>query len=291
MSNRRFLLLIVAVSLGAVIILGGFNLFILTPAFTDLIVEKNETKAVKIAQHLLETFSDIGLNPESDSTSPVFKQLVAIAVNDFRLMKLKIFAADGRTVFSTSAAEIGVVNGHDYFRDRVARGEIFTKLVDRDTNSLENQLVSADVVETYVPIMENGKFHGAFEIYLDVTKEHQKLHALLFRMHLSMAILSTLLLGIVLFIARKADLSFIEQEKAEAEKKNLIAELRKALEEVKTLRGIIPICTYCKKIRDDEGMWNKLEAYIHEHSEAKFSHGICPECFAEQMEKLAAEEP
>jgi len=61
----------------------------------------------------------------------------------------------------------------------------------------------------------------------------------------------------------------------------LIAEkekLLKALEEIEVLRGIIPICSYCKQIRDDQGSWNKLEEYIQNHSGAEFSHGICPEC-------------
>lgn len=55
-------------------------------------------------------------------------------------------------------------------------------------------------------------------------------------------------------------------------------DLLTALEEVKTLQGIIPICSSCKKIRDDQGIWNQIEAYISTHSEAEFSHGICPEC-------------
>jgi len=53
---------------------------------------------------------------------------------------------------------------------------------------------------------------------------------------------------------------------------------RKARDDIKTLEGIIPICSYCKNIRDDEGSWKQLEAYIYNHSEAKFSHGICPNC-------------
>jgi len=56
------------------------------------------------------------------------------------------------------------------------------------------------------------------------------------------------------------------------------AELRQALSEVKTLSGFLPICASCKKIRDDNGYWNQIEAYISEHSDAEFSHGICPEC-------------
>jgi hypothetical protein len=58
--------------------------------------------------------------------------------------------------------------------------------------------------------------------------------------------------------------------------------LRDALSQIKTLSGLIPICASCKKIRDDKGYWNQLEAFIQEHSEAEFSHGICPDC----MKKL-----
>lgn len=64
----------------------------------------------------------------------------------------------------------------------------------------------------------------------------------------------------------------------EEERERLIHELQDALAQVKTLRGLLPICASCKKIRDDEGYWNKLETYIQKHSEAEFSHGICPEC-------------
>ena len=58
----------------------------------------------------------------------------------------------------------------------------------------------------------------------------------------------------------------------------LNSDLQSALDEIKTLRGIIPICSHCKKIRDDDDSWQRIEKYIGEHSEAEFSHGICPEC-------------
>jgi PAS domain S-box-containing protein len=69
-----------------------------------------------------------------------------------------------------------------------------------------------------------------------------------------------------------------ERKWAEEEREKLIVQLQKALAEVKTLKGIFPICASCKKIRDDEGYWNQIEAYISERSDAEFSHGICPEC-------------
>ena len=65
------------------------------------------------------------------------------------------------------------------------------------------------------------------------------------------------------------------------ENESLIQELKNALAQVKTLGGLLPICSHCKKIRDDKGYWNQIEAYLHEHSDADFSHSICPECFKE----------
>lgn len=69
-----------------------------------------------------------------------------------------------------------------------------------------------------------------------------------------------------------------EQNRIEKEREKLIDELQNALAEIKTLKGIVPICSNCKKIRDDEGYWNILESYIQQHSDASFSHSICPEC-------------
>jgi len=63
-----------------------------------------------------------------------------------------------------------------------------------------------------------------------------------------------------------------------AAKKKLIEELEDAMAEIKTLKGIVPICSGCKKIRNDHGFWNHLEVFIEEHSQASFSHGLCPEC-------------
>ena len=69
-----------------------------------------------------------------------------------------------------------------------------------------------------------------------------------------------------------------ERKQAEKEKDRLLSELKDALDKVKTLSGFLPICSHCKNIRDDKGYWNQIESYIHKHSEAEFSHGICPEC-------------
>jgi PAS domain S-box-containing protein len=73
---------------------------------------------------------------------------------------------------------------------------------------------------------------------------------------------------------------------AEADRERLIVELQKALAEVNTLSGLIPICSACKKIRDDKGYWQQIELYIKERSDAEFTHGICPDCSKELEKEL-----
>lgn len=69
-----------------------------------------------------------------------------------------------------------------------------------------------------------------------------------------------------------------ERIKAEQEREKLIHELQEAMEKIKTLKGLVPICMHCKNIRNDKGFWEKVETYVQEHSDAQFSHGICPSC-------------
>lgn len=62
------------------------------------------------------------------------------------------------------------------------------------------------------------------------------------------------------------------------ERKQAEKALKQAFDEIRTLRGIVPICASCKKIRDDKGFWSQVEVYVQKHTEAEFSHGICPDC-------------
>ncbi len=77
------------------------------------------------------------------------------------------------------------------------------------------------------------------------------------------------------------------RKKAENEREEIINRLQSALAEIKTLRGIVPICASCKKIRDDQGFWNQVEAYVAQHTEASFSHSLCPDCFRTLYPEMA----
>lgn len=69
-----------------------------------------------------------------------------------------------------------------------------------------------------------------------------------------------------------------ERKLVEKDRERLIRELQDALSEIKTLSGLIPICASCRRVRDDKGYWSQIEAYIRDHSEVDFSHGLCPDC-------------
>jgi PAS domain S-box-containing protein len=72
----------------------------------------------------------------------------------------------------------------------------------------------------------------------------------------------------------------------EMDRENLIRQIQDSLQNIKTLRGLIPICSSCKKIRDDEGYWHMVEEYVGKHSQAEFSHGICPECSKRLLDEM-----
>ncbi|MEI7997772.1 MAG: PAS domain S-box protein [Methylococcaceae bacterium] len=89
-------------------------------------------------------------------------------------------------------------------------------------------------------------------------------------------------MNIYVFGSRDVTLRKQAEEVLEEERRRL----QLALEEVRTLRGIVPICSYCKKIRDDEGYWSQVEHYVSDHTEAQFSHAICPVCYEKIMKEL-----
>jgi K+-sensing histidine kinase KdpD len=99
------------------------------------------------------------------------------------------------------------------------------------------------------------------------------------------AVLYFVICSVVLILSRRARLALGHERAARLglqqhikEREKLVGELKAALAEVKTLTGLLPICSHCKKIRDDRGYWSQIELYLREHSNANFTHSICPEC-------------
>lgn len=92
-------------------------------------------------------------------------------------------------------------------------------------------------------------------------------------------------IGVTALLAMAFAAVVSERNRIEAKREGLLQELQNAQEHIKALRGLLPMCASCKKVRDDEGYWDYVENYIHAHSEATITHGICPDC----MQKLYAQ--
>ncbi len=97
---------------------------------------------------------------------------------------------------------------------------------------------------------------------------------------IGLAISVCMLAGVALISPMFKAIKLAEKQVRESvrEKETIIAELNEALANVKILRGLIPICSSCKRIRNDQGYWQQVETYLREHSDARFTHGFCPEC-------------
>jgi len=93
--------------------------------------------------------------------------------------------------------------------------------------------------------------------------------------------------GVNLALGCLTDVS--KEMEVEARCERLIAHLRQSLSQIKTLEGLLPICADCKKVRDDKGYWNQIEDYIRNHTQARFSHGICPDCARRLYPELYAQ--
>jgi signal transduction histidine kinase len=94
-------------------------------------------------------------------------------------MSLKVFSPTGEVVFSDDPNEVGEINQNTYFQEFVAKGEVFAMVVPKDSDSLEGRKVTSDVLETYVPLMNDRRFLGAFEIYYDITGRRKQLNRLI----------------------------------------------------------------------------------------------------------------
>lgn len=109
------------------------------------------------------------------------------------------------------------------------------------------------------------------------------------------ALLDALLLVIIIFpamyflVLKPMRANIAARQQAAEQQARLVIELQKALTEVKTLSGMLPICSSCKKIRDDQGYWNQIEKYFSTHSEVNFTHGICPDCVKKLYPEFADE--
>ena len=195
---RNILILIVII----IIALMSYNIFLITPSFTKLLIDTMETDAVRITRHLASTML-ISETKEIGKGSLNNQQLKEVdqIKEDFELMNLKVFSPSGEVVFSADPKEVGEINQKEYFHDIVAKGRVYATVVPKDKESLEGRKVTSDVLETYVPLMNEGKFLGALEIYYDITDRKKELDKLISQSStMTLMFASGLLITIILIL-------------------------------------------------------------------------------------------
>jgi PAS domain S-box-containing protein len=405
MPASPFLTVALAISIITIVLFPLYAVFIEYPSFEKHIAESTTQEAIRIAKVLSSVLIEDQVELRADRLPKAFLKHIQELRHDARILKLKIFSPSGTVVYSTDPDEIGRINEDDYFKRVVTTGSTRVQEIPKNKPTLERQTLPADVIETYVPIMQEKKMVGVFEIYYDISAEKDRLRALVSRSTAALIAVAAILLLVLGLILRRAGRMARERQQAEAAlieseeryrtlfehagdaifildsegsntggivaanhaaaamhgfsvdelrqmkitdldtsesakgaagmvrrildgewikaelshrrkdgsefpvevsagplelggrkfilavdrditqrrqtetvRENLIQDLKDAFEKIKTLKGLLPICSSCKKIRDDKGYWNQIEEYIGTHTDAEFTHGICPDC-------------
>lgn len=199
-------------------------ILVIFPAFQKLLIEYTEDEAVRLARHLSSTaIDDNRLKPVLD-----YRKEIENLTDEFNLEKLKIFSPNGVILYSSDRENIGKINSHEYFHKTVARGGVYSKIVSRHSKSLEGRILEADVVETYVPIMADGEFLGAIEIYYDITDRKDRQAMLIARFSGVIVIISLMLAMVFLKVFHRAGRIIDERNEVEEQlrsHKNRLEEL------------------------------------------------------------------
>lgn len=184
------------------------------PTFTKMIIKNTEEEVRKVAslithipQNKFELFS--GSLP-----TKLTSELLNIS-RELGLIKLNIFSTSGETIYSTDSKDIGITHPDRHFREIVSKGNVYTKVKMKDAKSLEGQIITTDVVETYVPITKNDAVIGVLEIYYDITEKKEKLDKLLFSSQAVLSILAISLLGAMMIVLFRAAQDVARRHQAE----------------------------------------------------------------------------
>ena len=270
--SRLLRLFTISCILSGVIILAlvGVSIYAI---LTYFILSEAETDAASLGRALLEqemkTFirSDLegGTHIIIDEKEfPSFDRSVQRSLVFSQVFKIKIYSQDRKIAYSTDREIIGRNSPENEGLDRALRGEVVSVLQSgRDVWDLDDeQRLDLDMVEAYLPIRDkNNKVVGAFEIYMDVSSYQTGIKKLLAASLGALFIILSCIFGTLIYFMRQSTKTIYSRT-----------------QELRILSGLLPICSFCKKIRNKKDEWELLETYITARSESKFTHGVCPEC-------------
>lgn len=213
--NNSLLRNIFGITIVILVVFPVFCVYFIFPQFIKQLTLSNEDAAVRAGIHLKNNILNKTTQLTKQSLSSDLIHEFLTTKKDLNLEKIKLFSNSGEIIFSTDPADIGEFNTHEYFHTHVAKGKVLTKVVKERTTTLENQLLDVEVVETYVPIIFNGTFIGAVEIYYDITENKAAFTRLLDRLRHTILIFAGIILAVVLSIILKASQNSIERDLAD----------------------------------------------------------------------------
>lgn len=202
-------------SLAITVFLPGHEYFVIHPSYQKLSTEVTESEAVRYASYMVRTLGLEGKFLTKENLPAGLEKSLQPVGRDKQLLKLRIFSAQGEIIFSTRPDEIGTINEKDYFREVVAKGGVYSKVVQKNQKTAEGAVAQIDIVETYVPFMVEGGFGGAIEVYYDVTDKVGQVKALSFRSLFTTMLLSLIFMVAIYIALYRAYVSFKERDSAE----------------------------------------------------------------------------
>ncbi|MFO7606648.1 MAG: ATP-binding protein [Desulfurivibrionaceae bacterium] len=274
---RAFRLLVFLI----ITILPLYSVFIMTPLFTDLIFGNLETSAINSARHLSRMI--VG-NPGITAAS-IPSELGEESrkfLNDFKILKIKIFSVDGTVVFSTTPENLGETYPDAGFWEKIANGSSYSKIVKEKNLSVDNESFQHDVIETYYPLTREGRLIGAVEIYTNVSRQQKALSSL--KLKHNMMIISILMLVAATFIIAEEKEKKHRKEQQDAQNRILHAkvEWEKTFDAIDDVIAIIDPSFTIKRI--NKAGRERLHADFPElvdhrcHEIFEQSSEICPDC-------------
>ena len=213
---QRFALKVTLITAAVVGIVSLIQVLVIYPSFVDRIVQDSHDGAIRDGRHISK-MAIVGSILEGGGEDPAVRNGMTRLKEEFQLWRVKVFASDGTILYSSNPADEGGTNTHDYFREIVALGKAYSRTVLGKEVTLEGETVPRDVVETYVPVMVDGAFLGACEIYYDITVRKQGIDGVIMQASIFTFGIGGILLLVTGLLAWKAEGAVRERERERLE--------------------------------------------------------------------------
>ena len=218
MRNINLIKAALLVSILSVILLSVGSTIFLFPMYTNYMIESTEEDAIRDSNHLSKIFiNEAGRALSEKSIRAEHEQIILEDMKALGVHKLRVFSPSGKIIYSSEKSEIGQVNSKPYFTNLVAKGQSYTKIVNKKTKTREGDISQIDVIESYVPMMRKDVFVGALELYFDVSKKKSSLDLLANRTYWTIFPVSFVLLILIVLVSLKANINFEKLKQAETE--------------------------------------------------------------------------